>query len=212
MTQVVSFVDYTPAARFDGEPWTEVDIEEADTIAGDSVTGLWTLLETKTLSPVDADPETPATRSFTTSLAGDGELWYRLIFRDGDGDEQAATLPVQNATAGPTYSTVTELARTLQIRNPTDDQRDALQRVLSAAAAEINHEINLGEDEALDSDELQLAAQVNLQRAAELWGLQEVPLGLAGLGGEFGTSHLARNSWEKYAFTLAAIKRGYGIA
>jgi hypothetical protein len=212
MTQVVSFVDYTPAARFDGEPWTEVDIEEADTQDGDSVTGDWTVLETIALAPVDADPENPTSRSFTTSLAGDGELWYRLIFRDADDDEQQPTLPVQNIIAGPTYATVNELARTLQIRNPTEAQRDALQRVLSAAAAEINHEINLGDDDALDSDELQLAAQVNLQRAAELWGLQEVPLGLAGIGSEFGTSHLARNSWEKYAFTLAAIKRQYGIA
>ena len=84
------------------------------------------VLETIPLSPVDADPESPATRSFTTTLAGDGELWYRLIFRDADGDEQQATLPVQNVIAGPTYSTVTELARTLQIRNPTDAQRDAM--------------------------------------------------------------------------------------
>lgn len=212
MTQVVSFVDYTPAARFDGDPWTEVDVEEADTIAGDSVTGLWTVIETIPLSPVDADPEDPATRSFTTTLAGDGELWYRLVFRDADGDEQQPTLPVQNALAGPTYATVDELARTLQIRNPTPEQADAMTRVLSAAAAEINHEIGLHDDEALNSDELQLAAQVNLQRAAELWGLQEVPLGLAGIGSEFGSAHLARNSWEKYAFTLAAIKRGWGIA
>lgn len=208
--QVVSFVDYTPAARFDGDPWTEVDVEESDDPFAD--TPVWTVLETIPLSPVDADPENPATRSFTTTLANDGELWYRLVFRDGDGDEQAPTLPVQNALAGPTYSTVDELARTLGLRAPTDSQRDALQRCLSAAAAEINHEINLGEDDALNSDELQLAAQVNLQRAAELWGLQEVPLGLAGIGSEFGSAHLARNSWEKYAFTLAAIKRGYGIA
>jgi len=210
MTQVVSFVGYTPAARFDGDPWTEVDVEESEDPFAE--TPVWTLIETIPLSPVDADPEDPATRSFTTTLANDGELWYRLVFRDGDGDEQAPTLPVQNSIAGPTYATVAELARTLGLRAPTEAQEDALQRVLSAAAAEINHEINLPDDEALNSDELQLAAQVNLQRAAELWGLQEVPLGLAGLGSEFGTSHLARNSWEKYAFTLAAIKKGYGIA
>lgn len=210
MTQVVSFVGYTPAARFDGDPWTEVDVEESTDPFADSP--IWTVLETIPLSPVDADPTEPATRNFTTSLAGDGELWYRLVFRDGDGDEQAPTLPVQNAIAGPTYATVGELARVLQIRQPSEEQENAMQRVLSAAAAEINHEINLGDDDALNSDELQLASQVNLQRATELWGLQEVPLGLAGIGGEFGASHLARNSWEKYAFTLAAIKRGYGIA
>lgn len=212
MTQVVSFVDYTPAARFDGDAWTEVDIEEADTDDGDSVTGDWTVIETIALSPVDADPEQPATRSFTTTLAGDGELWYRLVFRDADGDEQQPTNPVQNVVPGPTYATVNELARVLTIRAPTEEQHAALARVLSAAAKEINSYLDLGDDDHLDSDGLQLAAQVNLQRASELWGLQEVPLGLAGIGSEFGTANLARNSWEKYAFTLAPLKRGYGIA
>ena len=212
MTQVVSFVDYTPAARFDGDAWTEVDIEEADTDDGDSVTGLWTVLETIALFPIDADPTQPLTRSFTTTLANDGELWYRLVFRDADGDEQQPTHPVQNVVPGPTYATVTELARVLQLRNPSAAQLDALSRVLSAAAKEINTFIGLGEDDHLDSDGLQLAAQVNLQRASELWSLQEVPLGLAGIGSEFGTTYLARNSFEKYAFTLAPLRRGWGIA
>ena len=111
------------------------------------------------------------------------------------------------------YSSVEELARTLQLRNPTAEQTAALTRVLTAATVEVDHEINVGEDsEPLSTDELELATQVALQRAAELWGLQEVPLGLAGIASEFGPAHLARNSWEKYAFTLAAIKRSYGIA
>lgn len=205
---VVSFVDYTPAARFDAEPWAEVDIEEADVPEGP-----WILLETVALSPLDVDPENPATRSFTTELASDTpSLWYRLIFRDGDGDEQQATLPVQNLPGITAYTTVAELARVLKIRGPSDAQRDAMERVLSAAAGEINAEVDLAVGEYLSGWQLQLAAQVNLQRAAELWGLQEVPLGLAGIGSEFGTSHLARNSWEKYAFTLAAIKNQWGIA
>jgi hypothetical protein len=63
-----------------------------------------------------------------------------------------------------------------------------------------------------DPDEIDLATQVALQRASELWFLQEVPLGLAGIGSEFGTAHLARNSWEKYAFTLAPLKEQFGLA
>jgi hypothetical protein len=207
MAQVVSFTDYTPAPRYDGEPWTEVDIEEAAESAGP-----WTVLETQALSPVDADPENPATRSFTTELAGDGELWYRLIFRDADGDEMQPTLPVQNVAGVTAYATVSELARVLQIPSPSEAQRNAMERVLAAAAGEINADIDLGEDDYLTGWELQLAAQVNLQRAAELWMLQEVPLGLAGIGSEFGMAHLARDSWAKYSYTLAPLKRQWGLA
>lgn len=112
------------------------------------------------------------------------------------------------------YADAAELARTLQIRNPTTAQTDAMERVLTMATVEIDRELGISglEDDPLTDDETELATQVCLQRAAELWGLQEVPLGLAGIGSEFGSAHLARNSWEKYAFTLAAIKRSYGIA
>src|SRR5262245_8509384 len=136
MAQVVSFVDYTPAPRYDGEPWAEVDIQEA---ADDD--GPWVLLETIPLSPLDADPENPAARSFTTELAGDGALWYRLIFRDGDGDEQQPTLPVQNVPGVTAYATTAELFRTLKIRQPSEEQTNAAERVLAAAAGEINAEI-----------------------------------------------------------------------
>jgi hypothetical protein len=112
------------------------------------------------------------------------------------------------------YSTVEELARVLEIRDPTPAQSDALERVLVAATVEIDHEIDLDpdDDEPLSDEELELATQVALQRGAELWGLQEVPLGIVGIGGDLGTSSLARNSWAKYAYTLAAIKRNYGFA
>lgn len=207
MTQVVSFVDYVPAPRYDSEPWVEVDIEEAS-----DDDGPWTVLETQALTPLDADPENPATRSFTTSLASDGELWYRLVFRDADGDEMQPTLPVQNVPGVSAYASVDELARVLKITNPSEAQRDAMERVLSAAAGEINAEIDLDDESHLSGWELQLAGQVNIQRASELWFLQEVPLGLAGIGSEFGTAHLARNSWEKYAYTLAPLKRQWGVA
>jgi len=88
-----------------------------------------------------------------------------------------------------------------------------MERVLSAASIEVDREIDRTDDDMpLVGDDLDLATQVALQRASELWFLQEVPLGLAGIGSEFGTAHLARNSWEKYAFTLAPLKGQWGIA
>jgi hypothetical protein len=209
MAQVITFVDYTPAPRYDATAWAEVEIQETD----DPVDGTWTTIDTITLSPVDADPTEPATRSFTTELASDTlELWYRLVFVDATGDEQQPTAPIQNVAPATAYATVNELARVLKIREPSDAQEAAMARILAAAAGEINAEIDLASDDALEGWQVALAAQVNLQRAAELWFAQEVPLGIAGLGSEFGTTHLARNSWDKHAYQLAPLKFQWGLA
>src|SRR5262245_51778094 len=99
------------------------------------------------------------------------------------------------------YVDADELARVLKIRNPSAEQTAALERVLEAATREINHEIDRVDDSVpLDDDALALVEQVCIQRASELWSLEEVPLGISGIGGEIGgTAYLARNSWEKYA-------------
>jgi hypothetical protein len=208
MSQVITFVDYTPAPRYDGNPWTEVDIEQAT-----EADGTYTAIETIALDPVDADPADPATRSFTTEDASDTMgLWYRLVFRDATGDEFQATQPVQNLAVASAYASISELARILKIRVPSTEQEAAMSRVLAAAAGEINAEIDLAADVELEGWQVALAAQVNLQRAEELWHLQEVPLGLAGLGSEFGATHMARNSWDKHAYTLAPLKDQWGLA
>lgn len=112
------------------------------------------------------------------------------------------------------YATADELARTLKLRNPTAEQTAAMERVLTMATVEINAEIGRPEvaDDPIAGDDLALVEQVCLQRAAELWGLQEWPLGLAGVGGELPATTLARNSWQKYSFTLAPLRREWGIA
>lgn len=110
------------------------------------------------------------------------------------------------------YAEATELARILKIRNPSTDQTAAMERVLDAATGEINSEIDLAADSVLSPEQTAIAEQVCLQRAAELWELQEVPTGIAGIGSEFGTTHLARNSWDKYAYTLAPLKDQWGLA
>jgi len=210
MAQVITFENYLPAARYDSLPWTEADIEE-----GTTTDGPWVLLETIALSPVDADPTNPAYRDFTTELASDDEdLWYRIVFKDATGDESQATTPVQNSEAASfsAYSNVLELARILKIRTPSAEQTNAMERVLVAAAGEIRSEIDLAADVTLTGWQLALAAEVNLERAAELWMREEVPHGIAGIGSEFGATHLARNSWDKHAYTLAPLKNQWGIA
>ena len=110
------------------------------------------------------------------------------------------------------YAEATELARILKIRTPTSDQTAALERVLDAATKEIDSEIDLDADSVLDAEQTAIAESVCLQRAAELWYLQEVPLGVAGIGSDMGATHLASDSWRKYTFRLAPLKGQQGFA
>lgn len=206
MTIVVTLEDYKPSPRYDGEPWTDARIEEALVAAGP-----WTTLETQALTPVDADPENPAYRNFTTDLGTAEDLWYRIVFLDADASTGLPTIPVQNVEDDrPVYAASSELARILKIRTPTPEQETALERVLAAASGEINAEIDLASDDALAGWELALAGQVALERGAELWKLQEVQFGVI-TGGEFGPIHMARNTWDKHAYTLAPLKGQWGI-
>lgn len=111
------------------------------------------------------------------------------------------------------YAETTELARILKIRTPTDEQEEAMDRVLEAAAAEIDAEIDLGADAVLSSKQKAIRTEVNLERAVEHWRQQESPFGLIGLGGELGgAERTARDSWERHAHKLAPLKNQWGIA
>ena len=211
MAQVITFEDYRPIARYDGLAWTQARIEESDTDTL-SATTVWAELETKTISPLDADPTNPAYRSFTTELASDtDDLWYRIVFVDASGDESLPTTPVQNSdTRVDLYASVTELARILKIRAPTAEQETAMERVLLAAAGEINSEIDVDADTELTGWQLALAAEVNLERAVEHWRQQEAPFGLVET--TLGTSFTARDSWERHANKLAPLKGQWGFA
>lgn len=209
---VVTFVDYTPTPRFDGNAWSEVDVEESDSATLSDAT-VWSVIETFALSPLDSDPENPVARSFTTELASDTiNLWYRLIFRDVSGDEEQPTTPVQNVVFS-AYASVLELARILKIRAPTDEQEAGMRRVLTAAAGEINSEIDLAADEYLEGWQLALAAQVNLERAVEHWRQQEAPFGLLAIEGALGPAErTARDSFARHASKLAPLKSQQGFA
>ena len=130
MAQVITFEGFQPIARYDEIPWTQAKIEE-----GATEDGPWTALETIILDPVDADPSEPAYRNLTTELADDAfDLWYRITFIDGTGDQSIPTTPIQNTDTGLSpYATVTELARILKLRDPSDAQRAAERRCVRDA-------------------------------------------------------------------------------
>lgn len=205
---VVTFERFRPPARFDSLPWTDVLIQEADT-----EDGTYTQIDSIALSPVDADPSEPDYRDFTTQNGTADELWYRIVFKDADGDLSTPSLPIQNApfdgvTVDEAYATSSELAAILQV-NATSNE-DALNRVLLAAAGEIVTETGRSD---FTGWELDLVAQVNLARAEELWKQMKAPWGVVILGGaEFGPTRIARDTFDRHAQTLAPLKRTWGIA
>jgi hypothetical protein len=207
LATVVSFQDYTPVERFDAIPWEFVEIEEAS-----EEDGSYTLIDTLSLVP-DPDPSDPAPRDFTTILGTGEDLWYRVRFRDGNGDHSEYTDPIQNVSedieATP-YATVEELARILKIRAPSDDQEAAMLRVLTAAAFEIDSELDRAGS--FGSPYPDLVVEVNLERAVEHWRQQESPFGLIGLGAELPAERTARDSWERHAHKLAPLKQQWGLA
>lgn len=110
MTYVVTFRNAQPSARED-QVWTDVRIDEGPTAAGD-----WTPLETQALSPVDTDPEAPALRDITTTLATLESGWYRLAFIDAD-DNVELTDPVSHDQAA--YFTVAEVRARFPVELPS---------------------------------------------------------------------------------------------
>lgn len=110
------------------------------------------------------------------------------------------------------YSTPTELARILKIRNPSGDQLAALERVLLAAAQEIDDEIDLADGGTLTDAQLAQVEQVNLDRAADLWTHTEAQTGVTGLLSDDVVASPGRYSWTRYAQRLANIKDQFGLA
>ena len=111
------------------------------------------------------------------------------------------------------YATTEELAATLPGITAATREAD-LERVLEMAALEIDKEID--REVPFDFSDAEGAAafpvlvHVNLERAADLWNLENLPSGLL-LSGE--TPLLApRNSWERYKNMLAPLKSRWGLA
>lgn len=128
MTNVVTLEGYTPARRYDSTPWIAATIEEST-----SATGPWTLIDTITLSPVDADPRNPKTRSFTTTNAALTNGWYRVAFKDAATHTQYAD-PVSLAVG---LISLERLKDALDIAENNTSQDDKLARAIASASTAI---------------------------------------------------------------------------
>jgi hypothetical protein len=208
MTVVVTLQDYRPAPRYDSLPWTSARIEEAP-----ASTGPWVALETQALSPVDADPRTPAYRNFTTALGTAAEQWYRVVFLDAALATGLPTFPVQNIEDDrPVYASVSELAQLLRV-SPSD-RHNSLMRVLKSAADEIDSEIGTADIHGTIlpySNPPDIVSEVNIERAVEHWKQTQSPFGIIGIA-DLGMTYTARDSWDRHAHKLAVLKGSWGIS
>lgn len=94
------FQGFRPSPRSD-QPWNRVRISEAALLAGPFV-----VLETQNLAPLDADPEDPQFRNFTTTLATLAVGFYRIVFLDAANNEDE---PIYVQYPGSGYPSTGEL-------------------------------------------------------------------------------------------------------
>jgi len=139
MSQVVSFDDIIPAARFDNVPWSGAIPEE-----GASQSGPWITLTTIELAPLDADPTDPQARSLTiVDASDDPDLWYRFTFTDDDGGMGQPTAAIQSITsaeaAAGQFVTSEDLAVRLGLEF-TAEEADRADTLLTAATGLIQDE------------------------------------------------------------------------
>ena len=110
------------------------------------------------------------------------------------------------------YADTDELQRLLRLSSPTPEQQEALQRVLDAAAEEIDWELGYTAASPAPTPPPTLVVEVNLERAVEHWQQGQSPFGIVGIGADTVPVVAARDSWYRHARKLAPLKTSYGVA
>lgn len=121
---VISFTRYRPSPRYPPvvTPWTEARIEEAT-----DPDGPWSVIETVTLDPVDADPTEPQLRSFSTDAADPDSTWFRVVFLDAaDNEEPTGPVALAEVSGYPSLAELLADSSSAELAALTDDQADAL--------------------------------------------------------------------------------------
>ena len=104
------------------------------------------------------------------------------------------------------YATVSELQELLKLPSPTATQTARMERVLEAAATEIDWELGYTSLSPAPSPPPDLVVEVNLERAVEHWRQGSSPFGVIGVGAESEPIVTARNSWYRHRLKLRPLK------
>jgi hypothetical protein len=131
---VLTLNEYIPSPRYDSNPWTEARIEAAKTSAGP-----WAEVESFNLKPVDADPENPVERGFTTSSIGPTQKWVRVVFVDEKGGEEFTTaIPLTSVVLATIHDVAKRLGRAL-----TEAEEGQVDYLIDAATAVVQEAIEI---------------------------------------------------------------------
>jgi hypothetical protein len=110
------------------------------------------------------------------------------------------------------YVSIAELQRVLRIDTPTAAQTTAMQRVLDAAAEEIDWELDYTQAAPAPVPPPPIVIDVNLDRAVELWRLNWSPgFGAIPVGPDQVPVITARDSWYRHRLRLLPLKGSWGV-
>lgn len=112
------------------------------------------------------------------------------------------------------YATIADLKRVLQKPTPTADEQAAMQRDLDVAAREIDWDLNYTIDNPappIDTREYKLLADVNLDRAVELWNAHTRPYGALAVGPDAAPLISPRDTWYRQHLRLNPLRERYPI-
>jgi hypothetical protein len=114
MSYSITFTDYTPPAKFNNLPWLSAIVQETN----DPVNGIWLDIDQLDLTPLDADPTQPASRTFTTENGTIPNGWYRVIFKDTIDAMAIPSEPVHNVVdeTAPYLPTIQDIASLMRAR------------------------------------------------------------------------------------------------
>ena len=107
------------------------------------------------------------------------------------------------------YATVDELAQALRVI-VTPGNTPTLEACLEAAAGEINHAVDRPPEEPIPVGD-PLANRVNVLRGVEWFKSNDAAFGVIGYD-QTGALQAPRDGFNRHAYTLAPLKRRYGIA
>lgn len=110
------------------------------------------------------------------------------------------------------YGTPEELLRLIQIAVPTAAQLDQAQRVLDAAAQEIDWELGYTAAAPAPDPPPPLVVDVQYDRGIELWKESQSPFGIVPVGPDTVPLYAARDSWYRHHLKLLPLKTTFGVA
>jgi hypothetical protein len=122
------------------------------------------------------------------------------------------TAPAAGVPGPGPYVDISELQRVLGKTAPTADELDAMNRVLAAAANEIDWDVGYTADSPAPAPPPSIVAEVNLERAAELWRFSYSTSGVLPQGPDIGPIVAPRDTWHRHHLRLNALRQHVGIA